>query len=435
MQDAMMRAPHIERRQNFIRAGGEVTITEKQQILGKAEFLLAQEQQIAPGRQGTRLHHFRRHHAALCRHRPDPHLVSIIDAPIAPVQWQSAAALGKPARDFLYARHAPAGETPMIARRPLLAAALLATPSIARAQGEWPVRPVRIIVPWPPGGSTDVLVRMYAELMQPILGQNFIIENRPGAGGNIGIDATAKAAPDGYTMGIASVGHLVINNFLYARLPYDPARDLVPVGIAWDLPNVVVVSSQHNPSRSLADFTAWVRAKRGGFTYGSPGVGTTGHLTGALFAGRVQVEGTHVPFRGAAQIIPAMLSGDLDSALDNLASYVPVIQEGRMRALAVTSAARWPTMPDVPTMAEAGLPDFVVSSWQGFVFPAGTPRIAIERVNGALRRIVADPAVKERFLRVGAEAVWSTPEDMIARAQRERPMWQEAVRVSGARLE
>jgi tripartite-type tricarboxylate transporter receptor subunit TctC len=332
-------------------------------------------------------------------------------------------------------RNISAGETPMIARRPLLAAALLATPSIARAQGEWPVRPVRIIVPWPPGGSTDVLVRMYAELMQPILGQNFIIENRPGAGGNIGIDATAKAAPDGYTMGIASVGHLVINSFLYARLPYDPARDLMPVGIAWDLPNVVVVSSQHNPSRSLADFTAWVRAKRGGFTYGSPGVGTTGHLTGALFAGRVQVEGTHVPFRGAAQIIPAMLSGDLDSALDNLASYVPVIQEGRMRALAVTSAARWPTMPDVPTMAEAGLPDFVVSSWQGFVFPAGTPRIAIERVNGALRRIVADPAVKERFLRVGAEAVWSTPEDMIARAQRERPMWQEAVRVSGARLE
>jgi tripartite-type tricarboxylate transporter receptor subunit TctC len=275
-----------------------------------------------------------------------------------------------------------AGETTMISRRPLLAAALLATPSIARAQGGWPARPVRVIVPWPPGGSTDVLVRIYCELMQPILGQNFIIENRPGAGGNIGIDATAKATPDGYTMGIASVGHLVINNFLYARLPYDPARDLVPVGIAWDLPNVVVVSSQHNPSRSLADFTAWVRAKRGGFTYGSPGVGTTGHLTGALFAGRVNVEGTHVP-----------------------------------------------------TMAEAGLADFVVSSWQGFVFPAGTPRVAIERVSAALRRIVADPAVKERFIRVGAEAVWSTPEDMIVRAQRERPMWQEAVRVSGARLE
>lgn len=323
----------------------------------------------------------------------------------------------------------------MITRRPLLAAALLAAPNIALGQGEWPLRPVRVIVPWPPGGATDVLVRLYCELLQPILGQNFIIENRPGAGGNIGVDALAKATPDGYTMSIASVGHLVINSYLYTRLPYNPARDLVPVGIAWDLPNVVVVSSQHNPSRSLADFATWARAKRGGFTYGSPGVGTTGHLTGALFAERAKVEGTHVPFRGAAQIIPAMLSGDLDSALDNLASYVPVIQEGRMRALAVTSATRWPTMPDVPTMAEAGQPNFVVSSWQGFVFPAGTPRIAIEKLNAALRRIVADPAVKERFIRVGAEAVWSTPEEMLARAERERPMWQEAVRVSGARLE
>jgi tripartite-type tricarboxylate transporter receptor subunit TctC len=324
----------------------------------------------------------------------------------------------------------------MTTRRTLLAAgtAVFAAPAV-QAQGEWPNRTVRVIVPWPPGGSTDVLVRIYCELLQPILGQTFVVENRAGAGGNIGIDATAKATPDGYTMGIASVGHLVINQFLYARLPYDPVRDLMPVGIAWDLPNTVVVSSQHNPSRSLAEFIAWCRAKRGGFTYGSPGVGTTGHLTGALFAARIGVEGTHVPFRGAAQIIPAMLSGDLDSALDNLASYMPVITEGRMRALAVTAATRWPTLPEVPTMAEAGVTDFTVSSWQGFVFPAGTPRAAVERLGGALRRIVADQAVKDRFIRVGAEAVWSTPEEMLARAQRDRPMWQEAVRVSGARLE
>lgn len=324
----------------------------------------------------------------------------------------------------------------MTTRRTLLAAGagLLAAPAV-HAQGEWPNRPVRVIVPWPPGGSTDVLVRIYCEMLQPILGQTFVVDNRPGAGGNIGLDAVAKSTPDGYTMGIASIGHLSINPYLYARLPYDPAKDLLPVGMAWDLPNVAVVASQHNPSRTLQEFIAWGKAKRGGFTYGSPGVGTTPHLSGALFASRVGVEGTHVPFRGAAQTIPAMLSGDLDFALDNLASYVPVIQEGRMRALAITSAERWPTMPDIPTMAEAGVPNFVVSSWQGFVFPAGTPRAAIDRLNGALRRIAGEQAVKERFLRVGAQAVWSTPEDMTARAERERPMWQEAVRVSGARVE
>ena len=324
----------------------------------------------------------------------------------------------------------------MIARRTafLAAGGLLAAPAV-HAQGTWPNKPVRIIVPWPPGGSTDVLVRLYAELLQPILGQTFVVENRAGAGGNIGIDATAKAAPDGYTMGIASVGHLAINPYLYARLPYDPAKDLMPVGVAWDLPNVAVVASQHNPARDLQAFIAWAKAKNGGISYGSPGVGTTPHLSGALFCARTGIEGTHVPFRGAAQTIPAMLSGDLDFALDNLASYVPVIQEGRMRALAITSAERWPTLPDVPTMAEAGVPNFVVSSWQGFVFPAGTPRAAIDRLNGALRRIAGEQAVKDRFLRVGAQAVWTTPEEMTARAERERPMWQEAVRVSGARVE
>ncbi|MBR0671689.1 Bug family tripartite tricarboxylate transporter substrate binding protein [Neoroseomonas soli] len=324
----------------------------------------------------------------------------------------------------------------MTTRRTLLAAGagLLAAPAV-HAQGGWPTRTVRVIVPWPPGGSTDVLVRIYCEMLQPILGQTLVVENRAGAGGNIGLDAVAKATPDGYTIGIASIGHLSINPYLYARLPYDPAKDLLPVGVAWDLPNVAVVASQHNPSRTLQEFIAWGKAKRGGFTYGSPGVGTTPHLSGALFASRVGVEGTHVPFRGAAQTIPAMLSGDLDFALDNLASYVPVIQEGRMRALAITSAERWPTMPDIPTMAEAGVPNFVVSSWQGFVFPAGTPRAAVDRLNGALRRVVGEQSLKDRFLRVGAQAVWSTPEEMTARADREKPMWQEAVRVSGARVE
>jgi tripartite-type tricarboxylate transporter receptor subunit TctC len=324
----------------------------------------------------------------------------------------------------------------MTSRRILLAAGagLLAAPAV-HAQGAWPNRPVRVIVPWPPGGSTDVLVRLYAEQLSPILGQPFVVENRAGAGGNIGLDAVAKSAPDGYNLGIASVGHLCINPTLYARLAYDPLKDLMPVGIAWDLPNVAVVASEKNPAKTLAEFITWAKAKPNGITYGSPGVGTTPHLSGALFCARTGIEGTHVPFRGAAQTVPAILSGDVDFALDNLASYVPVITGGQMRGLAVTSAARWPTMPAIPTMAEAGLQNFVLTSWQGFVFPAGTPRPVIDRLNGALRQIVAQQEVKDRFLRVGAQAEWSTPEQMTERADRDRPAWQEAVRISGARVE
>lgn len=312
-----------------------------------------------------------------------------------------------------------------------LAAAPLARPALAQA---WPARTVRIIVPWPPAGSTDVLVRIYAERLQSMLGQTFVVENRPGAGGNIGVDVVAKSAPDGYTIGIASVGHLSINEFLYTRLAYDP-HALKLVGVAWELPNCAVVPAEHNPSRTLQEFIAWAKAKPGGITYGSPGVGTTPHLSGALFASRLGIEATHVPFRGAAQAIPVMLGGQLDFALDNLTSYVPVIREGRIRGLAVTSAERVPTMPDIPTMAEAGVPDFVVTSWQSFFFPPGTPDAPIQRMNAALKAISEDEGMQKRFLDAGAFMAWSTPEEAAARAARERPMWREAVRISGAQLD
>ncbi len=325
----------------------------------------------------------------------------------------------------------------MLERRTLLAAtaAAIAAPARAMAQGAWPERPVRVVVPWPPGGSTDVLARLLAERLAQSLGQPFVVENRPGAGGNIGTDAIAKAAPDGHTMGPVTVGGWSINQFLYARLPYDPERDIVPVSMHWELPNVFAVPAQHVPARTLQEFVAWAKQRREGVSYGSPGVGTTPHLSGAMFACRAGLDATHVPFRGAAQTIPAMLSGDVTFALDNLASYVPVIQEGRMRALAVTSAERWPTLPDVPTMAEAGVPDFVVTSWCAFAVPRGVPRAIIDRTNAAMRQAAEDPAVRERFLQTGARALWSTPEDAAARAARERPMWREVVRLSGARLE
>jgi tripartite-type tricarboxylate transporter receptor subunit TctC len=201
------------------------------------------------------------------------------------------------------------------------------------------------------------------------------------------------------------------------------------------MPNVAVVSPQHVPVRDLQGFVAWAKAKRGGITYGSPGVTTTAHLSGALLSQRAGFEASHVPYRGAAQVIPTLLSGDLNFALDNLASYLPVIQEGRLRGLAVTSAERWPTLPDVPTMAEAGMPDFVVTSWCTLAFPAGVPRAVVDRLNAAIRQVAAEPAVQQRYQQVGAKLLWSTPEDAATHAAKERPRWRELVQLTGARIE
>jgi tripartite-type tricarboxylate transporter receptor subunit TctC len=294
---------------------------------------------------------------------------------------------------------------------------------------------VRVIVPYPAGGSTDLLVRILAEPLKEILGQSFVVENRPGAGGNLGIAALVGSAPDGYTIGAATIGHFAINQFLYDRMPYDPERDIVPVTMTWELPNVAVVPAQHIPARTLQEFIAWAKERPGGIAYGSPGVGTTPHLSAALFVNRAGLSGRHVPFRGAAQTIPAMLSGDVSFALDNLASYISFIEAGQMRALAVTSAERWPTLPNVPTMAEAGMADFVVTSWAAFVVPAGTPRPIIDRLNTALRSALVDPTLRERLAREGAVPLPSTPEEYAADIAAEERMWGKIVRDAGVKGE
>jgi tripartite-type tricarboxylate transporter receptor subunit TctC len=323
-------------------------------------------------------------------------------------------------------------------RRTLLAAPLLlAAPALAQsgAIAAWPDRPVRVIVPFPAGGSLDVLSRLACEAAQHHLGQPLVVENRPGAGGNIGTDAVAKSAPDGYTLGSVSVGLLSINQYLYSHMPFDFDKELTGISLIYELPNLAVVATQYNPSKTLAEFITWAKAKPDGVTYGSPGIGTTPHLAGALLAARAGYKGIHVPFRGAAQTVPAMLSGNVDFALDNLASYVPVMQEGRMRGLAVTSAERWPTLPDIPTMAEAGIPDFVVTSWAAIIAPLATPRPIIDKISAAFRAAAASPAVQQRMLQSGGRALWTSPEATMERARKERPMWQEMVRISGARAD
>ena len=327
---------------------------------------------------------------------------------------------------------------PSPSRRAFLASAAAAGVMVASgARGDdnhWPDRPVRIIVPYPAGGSTDVLTRILAERFKDIFSQSFVVENRGGAGGNIGIAAVTSSPPDGYTIGAATIGHFAINQFLYSKMPYDPEHDMIPASLTWELPNVFVVATDHVPAKTLPEFLIW--AKQAGRTnFGSPGVGTSPHLSGVMFTKRTGIDAVHVPFRGAAQTIPAMLAGDVTFAIDNLASYVPIIQSGKMRALAVTSAQRWPTLPDVPTMGEAGISDFVVTSWAAYVLPAATPRPIVDKISAAQRRIAGEKEVQDRFLVAGARVLSSTPEGAIAFAAKERAIWKDVVAASGAKVD
>jgi tripartite-type tricarboxylate transporter receptor subunit TctC len=313
-----------------------------------------------------------------------------------------------------------------------LAASSLLTARTASGQGlAWPDRNVRLIVPFPAGGSTDVLFRILADRLRERLGQSFIVENRPGASGNTGIEAVAKSPPDGLTIGGATVGQFSINPFLFARMPFDPERDLVAPALAYELPNVAVVAAKHVSATTVADFVAWAKTRANGVSVGSPGPGTTPHLSGVLFAARTGINAVHVPFRGAAQTIPAMLAGDVTFAIDNLASYMSQIESGAMRALAVTSAERWPTLPVVPTMAEAGIADFAVTSWAAYAMPAATPRPIVERLASTHREIAAEPAMQKRFLAAGARILSSTPEQAADYARKERLMWAEVVKLAG----
>lgn len=317
-------------------------------------------------------------------------------------------------------------------------AAGIASPALVRsagAQAAWPSQPVKIIVPYPPGGSTDVLTRILGERLKDRFGGTWYVENRPGAGGNVGIEAVVRSDPDGHTIGSATVGHFAINQYLYARMSWHPDKDFAPVSMTWDMPNVAVIPSEHVPAKTLGEFIEWARKRDGGIFYGSPGVGTSPHLSGAMFTTRHGIKATHVPFRGASATIPAMLKGDVQFAIDNLASYTGIIESGQMRALAVTAGQRWPTLPDVPTMAEAGTSDFVVTSWAAFIVPKGTPRPIVDKLSAALREISQEAGVKERFEKAGARPLGSTPDEVVKQGTGERPMWQEMVKVSGARLE
>ena len=327
----------------------------------------------------------------------------------------------------------------MITRRSFVASALAAGSGLAAVSAQaqtddWPHKPVRIIVPFSAGGASDVLTRILAEKLQGKFGQQFAVENRTGAGGNIGMEAVQKAAPDGYTIASATIGTLSINEFLFAKMPYDAVKDFACVSTIWENCNVVVVAPDH-PTKNLQEFLVWAKAQPQGVTFSSSGVGTTPHLAGELFRMKTGIKALHIPFRGAAQSMPEVISGNVNFTIDNIASWVPMLRAGKARALGVTSSYRWPTLPDVPTMSEAGLPDFVITSWGAFVVPAGTPATIVNKLSAAIKEFAAEPAQQQRFLTTGARAVFATPQETAAFAARERAKWKEVVRVSGAKVE
>ncbi len=327
----------------------------------------------------------------------------------------------------------------MITRRKIVQAAVATsvahwlTPTHAQTTN-WPEQAVKIVVPFTAGGASDVLTRMLAEKLQGRLGQNFVVDNRTGAGGNIGMEAVKNAPADGYTISSSTIGTLSINQFLFAKLGYDPVADFAYVSMIWENCNVFVVASQH-PAKTVQEFLVWARKQPKGVTFGSAGVGTTPHLAGELFRARTGITALHIPYRGAAQSMPALMAGDTDFAIDNIASYLPLIKSGKVRALAVTAGARWPTLMEVPTMAEAGVRDFIITSWGAFVVPKGTPVAIINKLSGAVQAIAAEPAMQQRFLESGARAVASTPAETAAFAERERVKWKEVVQISGAKMD
>jgi tripartite-type tricarboxylate transporter receptor subunit TctC len=321
-------------------------------------------------------------------------------------------------------------------RRPFLSIALAAAalaPSLALAQG---TRPIRLIVPYAAGGPIDATARVLAELVKDSLG-TVIIENRPGAGGNIGADVVAKAAPDGLTIGIAAVATHAINPWLYSKMPYNPVRDFAPITQMVRVPNVLVMNAEHAARlkiNTLADFIAYAKAHPGQLNYGSGGNGSGGHLAGELFKQGAGIFAVHIPYNGGNPAQLALLSGQVDFNFDNLATAAPNIRAGKLKALAVTTLAPSPALPGVPPVADT-IKGFAVDTWWGLAAPARTPKDVIARLNAAFTAALRSPEAKSRFAALLAEPVASTPEAFGNFMKAELVKYEKVVKLSGAKVD
>ncbi|CAG2131824.1 Bug family tripartite tricarboxylate transporter substrate binding protein [Cupriavidus numazuensis] len=316
----------------------------------------------------------------------------------------------------------------------LACASLLLAPSLAAAN-DYPNKPIRLVVPYPPGGATDVIGRTLAQHLSATLGQQVVVDNRAGAAGNIGADLVAKAAPDGYTLLMGALTSHAINAALYkGRVPYDIEKSFAPVAIVGTVPLVFVVNPSVNAS-TLPQLVSLAKSKPGTITYGSAGNGSPQHLAGEMFKRMAGVDMLHVPYKGSGPAMTDLIGGQVLSMVETVPAAQAYVKGGKIRALAVTSSQRVSALPDVPTAAEAGLKDFEVSSMFGIVAPAGTPAPVIDRLSADLKKILAEPDVKEALLKQGAIATWTTPAQTGARIKSELARWNTVIRDAGVKPE
>ncbi|NDP64093.1 tripartite tricarboxylate transporter substrate binding protein [Polaromonas sp.] len=329
-------------------------------------------------------------------------------------------------------------------RSALACTALIATIFAANpawSQTPWPARPVKIVVPFAPGGTTDILARAMAPELQKAFGQPFVVENRAGAGGNIGADVVAKSAPDGYTLLMGTVGTHGINKALYSKLAFDPQKDFAPITLVAGVPNVMVVNAEKAKAAGINNVTDFIRAAKanpGKFNMASSGNGTSIHMAGELFKTMSGIHMVHFPYGGSGPALMAMVGGDIDVMFDNLPSSMQLIKSGKLKALAVTSAQRSAALPDVPTVEEAGGPalkGFEASSWFGLLAPAGTPPDIINRIQQEAAKSLGTPAIKEKLLAQGAIPGGNTPEQFTAFINAEHKKWAQVVKTSGAKVD
>ena len=325
-------------------------------------------------------------------------------------------------------------------RRTLMAiAAAVALPGAALAQGNWPTKPVRIVVPFAPGGTTDILARVLAPELSKAFGQQFIVDNRGGAGGNIGADHVAKADADGYTLLMGTVGTHGINKALYSKLPYDPQKDFAPITLVAGVPNVMVMNAARAKElgiNTVPDFIRYAKANPGKLNMASSGNGTSIHLAGELFKAQTGVFMTHIPYRGSGPAVRDLIGGTMDVMYDNLPSAMPHIQAGSLKAFAVTSATRSQALPDIPTVAEAAnLPGFEASSWFGMLAPAGTPPDIVSRLQTEIAKALKLPEINTRLAGLGAIPSGNTPQEFARLIDSEIAKWAPVVKAAGARVD